>query len=116
MDSTWAMFEARELGVDLSLEGDDIAAKPASRITPELREAIRTNKELLLKDLLLQDALRYMAERYEPGVNLGVLAPYEDRINELYHHPATLKEYRAEIREYVKAGLREFHRVRNAAA
>lgn len=115
MDSTWVVFEAQRLGVDLSLEGDDIAASPASRITSELREAIRENKELLLKDLLFRDAFRYMAEHYEPGANLGVLAPYEGRINEM-HHPAILKEYRTEIREYVKAGLREFHRIRKAAA
>lgn len=64
MDSTWAMFRARELGVDLSLEGDNIVARPASKLTRELRAAIQENKERLLRDLLLRDALRYIAKHY----------------------------------------------------
>lgn len=115
MDSTWVMFEARNLGVDLSLEGGNIAVRPASRITPEFREAIRKNKELLIKDLLLRDALRYMARHYVEDADLSVLHSHEDRISDAYH-TASLKEYRAVIREYVKAGLREFRRVKGAAA
>jgi hypothetical protein len=118
MDSTWVLFLARQLSVELSLDGDNIVARPAWRLEPELRTAIRENKQMLVKDLLMRDALRFLAlrflnEHYAQGANLSVLDPHESRINDAYH-TAALEEYRAAIREYVKAGLREFRRARNA--
>lgn len=115
MDSTWALFRARQLGVELSLDGDNIMARPGGRLEPELRTAIRENKEKLVKDLLMRDALRYLNEHYVEGANLSALDPHENRINEAYH-TAALKEYRAAIREYVRTGLREFQRARSAIA
>jgi hypothetical protein len=113
MDSTWVLFLARQLSVELSLDGDNIVARPAWRLEPELRTAIRENKQMLVKDLLMRDALRFLNEHYAQGANLSVLDPHESRINDAYH-TAALEEYRAAIREYVKAGLREFRRARNA--
>ena len=115
MDSTWALFCARQLGVELSLDGDSIMARPARRLEPELRIAIRENKEKLVKDLLMRDALRFLNEHYVQGANLSVLDAHENRINDAYH-TAALKEYRAAIREYVRTGLREFRRARSAIA
>jgi hypothetical protein len=115
MDSTWVLFHARELSVELSLDGDNIVARPARRLEPELRTAIRENKQKLVKDLLMRDALRYLNEHYVQGANLSALDPHENRINEAYH-TAALEEYRAAIREYVRAGLREFRRARSAIA
>jgi hypothetical protein len=115
MDSTSVLFRAQQLGVKLSLDGDNIVARPAGRLEPELRTAIRENKQKLVKDLLIRDALRYLNEHHVEGANLSALDPYENRINEAYH-TAALEEYRAAIREYVRAGLREFRRVRSAIA
>lgn len=115
MDGTWALLTARELGVELSLNGGNIRAHPASRITPELRTAVRENKQTLIKDLLMRDALRFLNEHYIEGANLCVLDLPEDRMNEAYH-TAPLGEFRATVREYVRAGLREFRRAREAIA
>jgi hypothetical protein len=115
MDSTWVLFRARQLSVELSVDGDNIVARPARRLEPELRTAIRENKENLVKDLLMRDALRYLNEHFVEGANLSALDPHENQINEAYH-TAALKEYRAAIREYVRTGLREFRRARSAIA
>ena len=115
MDSTWVLFRARQLGVELSLDGENIVARLARRLEHELRTAIRENKEKLVKDLLMRDALRFLNEHYVQGANFSVLDAQENRINEAYY-AAALKEYRAAIREYVKAGIREFRRARSAIA
>jgi hypothetical protein len=115
MDSMWVLFRAGQLGVELSLDGDNILARPAGRLDPELRTALRKNKEDVVKDLLMRDALRFLNEHYVEGANLSVLDPHENRINEAYH-TAALKAYRGAIRDYVRAGLREFRRARSAIA
>ncbi|MDP9486712.1 MAG: hypothetical protein M3Q49_13170, partial [Actinomycetota bacterium] len=62
MDSWDIRLAARDLGVRLSVTKDDeLRCKPADRLTPELREEIRANREDLLYDVLLADALRYVA-------------------------------------------------------
>jgi hypothetical protein len=115
MDSKWVLFRARQLGIELSLDGDNIVARPSGRLEHEIRIAIRKNKPKLVKDLLMRDALQFLNEHYVQGANLSVLDPHENRINEAYH-TAALEEYRAAIREYVRAGLREFRRARSAIA
>jgi hypothetical protein len=115
MDSTWVLFRARQLNVELSLDGDNVVARPARSLEPELRTAIRDNKEKLVKDLLMRDALQYLNEHYVQGANLSVLDAHQVRIDEAYH-TAALKEYRAAIRVYVRTGLREFRRARSAIA
>ncbi|MDP9438672.1 MAG: hypothetical protein M3P49_08000 [Actinomycetota bacterium] len=62
MDSWGIRLSARDLGIRLSVTKDDeLRCKPADRLTPELREEIRANREDLLYDVLLADALRYVA-------------------------------------------------------
>ncbi len=111
MNPTEVIFAARDLGIRLSATKDDrISYRPKSKMPGWLLEEIKANKELLLRDLLLRDALRYLAERYIEGANLSVLDASEYRINEAYSS-ASLEEYRAAIREFVKAGLKAYERV-----
>ncbi len=115
MDSWDIRLAARDLEVRLSVTKDDeLTAEPASRLTPELREAIRDNREALRYDVLLADARRYLGERDVEGSDLSVLADLE--IEEL--DPARLRGdwlgYREAIRTYVRAGLRGIERARRA--
>lgn len=110
VDATAIMFAARDLGVVLSATKDDgISCTPASRLTPELRAAIKANREELIRDVLMADALRYLAERYVEGTDLSALDAQADQLEDAYA-AGDLGAYRAAIREYVKAGLREIGR------
>ncbi len=100
------------LGLRLSVtKDDDLRCEPGEHLTPELREAIRVHREALLYDVLLSDALRYVAvERHVEGADPGaVLDAYQDAIDAAYRRrdrPA----YRAAIRAFVRAGLRDIER------
>ncbi len=113
MDTRAIRLAARHLGIRLTVTKDDgLRCEPASRLAPELREAIRDNRENLLYDVLLADARRYLGDRDVEGSDLSVLADLE--IEEL--DPARLRGdwlgYREAIRTYVRAGLREIERAR----
>jgi hypothetical protein len=114
MDSWDIRLAARDLGVRLSVTRDDVlTAEPASLLTSELRGAIRANREDLLYDVLLSDALRYVAvERHVEGADPGaVLDAHQEAIDAAYlarDWPA----YRASIRAFVRAGLAEIERAR----
>ncbi|MDP9477211.1 MAG: hypothetical protein M3R38_16290 [Actinomycetota bacterium] len=116
MDSRDVRLAARDLGIRLSVTKDDeLRCEPADRLTPELRASIRDNREDLLYDVLLADALRYVAvERHVEGADPGaVLDAHQDAIDAAYlarDWPA----YRASIRAFVRAGLREIERAKRA--
>ncbi|MDP9478122.1 MAG: hypothetical protein M3R38_20985 [Actinomycetota bacterium] len=116
MDTRDIRLAARALGVRLSVtKGDGLFCEPASRLTPQLREAIRDNREDLLYDVLVADALRYVAvERHVEGADPGaVLDAHQDAIDAAYlaqDWPA----YRAAIRGFVRAGLLEIERAKRA--
>ncbi len=116
MDSRGVRLAARALGVRLAVtKAGGLAAEPASRLTPELREAIRASREDLLYGVLLGDALRYVAvERHVEGADPGaVLDAHQEAIDAAYlarDWPA----YRAAIRAFVRAGLREIERAKRA--
>jgi hypothetical protein len=115
MDTTRIMRAAKDLGVDLSLDGGNVLARPSGRLTPELRDAVRENKALLVKDLLMRDALLYLGERYVEGADLSGQDEWEDRINGAYPD-GDQEEFRAAVRGYVKAGLRAFREADGRAA
>jgi hypothetical protein len=101
-------MRARELGVRLNVAGDRIQCRPASRLTPELRTAIKENKEHLIFDVLMQDAVHHLAEHYIEGADLEALSgPVHDEVCEAYGQK-DLARFRAAIREYVKIGLVAF--------
>lgn len=113
MDATAIIFAARDLGIRLSATPEDnIEYRPKSAMTPELLVEIRANKRALLFDLLMADALRYLAERYVEGTDLSALDALEDRLEDAYA-AGDLGVYREAIREYVKAGLREIGRAQH---
>ncbi len=112
---TWSLIRAcRALGVKLSVTRDDVLiCEPDSSLTDDLREAIRANHEELIYDVLLAEAHRYvLVERYVEGADVGsVLASHEEEINAAYlarEWPA----FRAAIRAFVRAGLREIEQAR----
>lgn len=110
MNSTGIIFAARDLGITLSVTKDDgILCRPASRLTLELRAEIKANREALVRDVLMADALRYLADRYVDGTDLSALDALEDRLEEAYA-AGDLTAYREVIRAYVRAGLREIER------
>ncbi len=117
MDSWGIRLAARALGVRLTVAKDDgLLCEPASRLTPALRAAIQDNKEELLFDVLLADALRYVAvEHYAEGADPGVvLDAHQDAIDAAYRRrdwPA----FRAAIRAFAAAGRREAERARGLA-
>lgn len=107
MNSTEIIFAARGLNIRLSTTMDGQIRYPKDRTPEWLLESIKANKELLLRDLLLKEALDYLNERYVEGTDLSVLAAPEQRISEVYGS-ASLQEYRTAIREFVKVGLRAY--------
>ncbi len=70
MDTWDIRLAARALGIKLCVTRDDVlTAEPARLLTPALRAAILVHKADLLFDLLLADALRYVAvEHYAEAV------------------------------------------------
>ena len=107
MNSTDVMFAAREAGLRFSVtEKDTILCQPRHRLTPELREAIKENRDQLLYDILMGDALRYLNTCYVEGADLSTLAAHEDAINDAYLQDWTA--FRAAIQDYVQAGLAAF--------
>ena len=116
MDPTAIIFAARDLGIRLSVSRDDrIEYGPRSAMPAGLLVEIKANKRALLYDVLLSDALRYVAvEAYVQGADVGsVLDAHQNAIDAAYltrDWPA----YRAAVRELVKAGLRENGRVKRA--
>ncbi len=116
MDSWSIRLAARDLGVRLSVTRDYVlTAEPASLLTPELREAIRANKDDLLYDVLLVAAHRYAlvgchVEGADPG---SVLDDHQDALDAAYlarDRPA----FQTAIRAFARAGRREAERARQA--
>lgn len=113
MNATEVIFVAREAGLRLSVtEKDTIFCQPRHRLTPKLREAIRANREQLLYDVLMGDALRYLNAHYVEGADLSALSVHEDAINDAYLRDWTA--YRRAVQAYVQAGLREIQRAKGA--
>ena len=110
MNSTEIIFAAGDLGIRLSVTKDDgILCKLASRLTCALRAEIKDNREALVRDVLMADALRYLADRYVDGTDLEALDDLEDRLEEACA-AGDLKAYREAIRAFVRAGLLEIER------
>jgi hypothetical protein len=64
---------------------------------------------------LAEKALRYLQERHVPGADLTALEPFDEEVVAA-GFAEDRHRYRQAVREYVKAGLREFDRAREAAA
>lgn len=115
MTASEILLEVNRLGVALRLDGANIRITNASRLTGELRVGIREHKAQLVRDLLLRDALAYLGERVGGQLIPEGLAPFEAQVNEAYFDE-DLEEFRAAIREYVRAALRAFRAREERAA
>lgn len=115
MDSTWTLYEARDLGVELRLDGDLITAGPTDNITPELREAIRSNKPMLVKDLLIRDAHEFLAANYAEGADLSALDGWHQVIGQAYLD-SDPELFRYAIRGYTRVGLMAFRQAKKEVA
>jgi hypothetical protein len=107
VDPIEIVFAARALSVRLSVTKDDrIEYRPRSAMPDELLAEIKANREALLFDVLLSDALRYVlvAHHVEGAAPGSALDAHQDEIDAAYlarNWPA----YRAAIRAFVRAGL-----------
>ncbi|MDP9479869.1 MAG: hypothetical protein M3R38_30110 [Actinomycetota bacterium] len=115
MDTRGIRLAACALGVRLTVTMDDgLLCEPASRLTPALRAAIRVHKADLLYDVLLADAVRFVAvERHVEGADPGaVLDAHGDAIDAAYL-ARDWAAFRAAIRAFAAAGRREAERARD---
>ena len=105
---------ANRLGVAMEVprDKDVVTLSPPERVTDELREAIRENKGWVMRNLLVEQAVRYLNENYVKGADITVLYEPGRRMDEAYSLEVPLEQYRQAVREYVRAGMREFRRVR----
>ncbi len=116
MDSWGIRLSARDLGIRLSVtKDDDLRCEPGERLTPEIRGAIRANREDILYDVLLSDALRYVAvECHVEGADPGaVLDDHQDALDAAYH-ARDWPGFRTAVRAFARAGRREAERARQA--
>jgi hypothetical protein len=115
MNATEINFAVREPGVRLSVtEADRIEYRPKSRMTPELLGEIRANKEVLIRDVLMADALRYLSKRYVEGTGLSAMDALESQLEYAYADGDLVVACSEAIRAYVRAGLREVERAKPA--
>jgi hypothetical protein len=101
MTATTTIFLARDLGITLSLSEDNqqILAIPKEKITDELRESIKANRDDLIRTLLFRRAGEWVGTRpFE--------APEEadKALNDAWHDK-DLEEFREALREWARVGL-----------
>lgn len=112
MNTTEILGCVERLGVRLDVQDDKIVCHRASNLTPELRDAIKENRDQLLMDVLVREALRYLDERYVEGADLSALSgPIHDEVCEAYG-AGNLEAFRVAVSEYVREGLVAFETAR----
>jgi hypothetical protein len=114
------LVRARDVGLNLRAENGYVVVRPKELLTSELRVELRQHRPELLELLawdeerafaLLQEALRYIAERHwsvgAPDLALDVLDGPEEKINEAYARE-DMFALRIAVREWVEAALGAF--------
>ncbi|MHB8403976.1 MAG: TubC N-terminal docking domain-related protein [Gammaproteobacteria bacterium] len=110
MNAPQLIRECRQRGIALSPNGDKLHVVPASKVTPELKEALIQHKPGILAVLAHEDATEYAAERSAicaaddlPPAHLRPIFEYclaDDphvRLIMLGYHGETLDEARASL-------------------
>lgn len=111
------LANAEHHGIKLYVPPDkDVIRTDAERIPEELTNGIRAHKDQLIRDLLMQQAVDYLAKRSVSGADMSVLDEPGYRMNMLYESQHPLTEYRKAVRDYVTAGLREIRKARASRA
>ena len=111
------LVRARDVGLNLRAENGYVVVRPKQLLTSELRVELRQHRPELLALLawgeerafaLVQEALRYIAERHRstgaPDFALDVLDGPEEMINEAYARK-DMFTLRIVVREWVEAAL-----------
>jgi tubulysin polyketide synthase-like protein len=114
------LIRTRDAGLRLRTENGYVVVRPKDLLTSELRVELTRHKTKLLELLawdeerafaLVQEALRYIAERHRstgaPDFALYVLDGPEEKINEAYTRE-DMFALRIAVREWVEAALGEF--------
>lgn len=117
---TLLLLKARDEGLTLQVDGDDLAVSPGGRISSELRKELVENKAELVELLrwddgracdLFRDALAYLAAEYIeaelPAILPDRLDGPEDAIDEAYA-ASDMFALRIAVREWVAAGIEMF--------
>lgn len=93
---------ARDLGVKLSVDVEQeplqILAKPREKITNELREGIKANRDDLVRTLLFRQAGEWIGER-----SFSATEDADQQLNDAFY--GDLEKYREALRAWAKAGL-----------
>lgn len=98
---TLALAASLEVNLDLSDDGEHIMAGPRENLTDDLREAIRNNRDALIRTLLVRKAMRYVSEKG------GALPLYGAEWEALEEVPEDdLPAFREALRAWARAGLR----------
>ncbi len=112
MDAEQTRARAKHLGVTLTVpkDRDVILASPRENVTDELAQGIRENKDALIRDVLMSDALAYLNQRWVKGADTSALHQAGENLNHYYHR--SLDKYRVAVRTYVETGLAEIRRAK----
>lgn len=104
------------LGVKLEVpkDRDVVHATPKARVTDDLAESIRSNRDKLMRDLLMEQATRYLAQRWINAASSQVLYDAVKAVDDC-PHDKPYSAYRAAVREYVKAGMTEIARAKRSS-
>lgn len=114
VDETLRQLERRGVRLRVPKDRDVVLANNKARITPELAEAIRENKEHLMREVLYRQAVDYLEERCVPGANLKVIHDARMVVRAKGMGLAPMDEYREAVREYVQEGLRAISEAKGA--
>lgn len=87
-----------KLGVDIDQDPLQIIAKPKERITDELREGIKANRDDLIRELLFAEAGKWVGSR-----SFSAPDDMDRQLNDAFY--GSLEEYREALRAWAKAGL-----------
>jgi hypothetical protein len=114
------LIRARERGLRLTVDGQDLVYTPRWNMTPEVQAELLKHKPVLVDLLtwreseahkLVKDALSYLAEFYHkassPDCHLGAMLDPEDLINEAFG-ARDMHLLRVAVRQWVEVGLEAF--------
>jgi hypothetical protein len=94
-------------------DADTIRVTPRERITDELREQLKEHKGEIMRHMLWRQAVVWLTERW-PGnpadADVSPLAAKREEVNEAWYED--FATYRAAVRAYVTAALKEIERLK----
>jgi hypothetical protein len=107
---------ATSLGIHMEVpkDRDEIDYYPRENATDELLGAMKKHKPLLMRHLLMDQALDYVGRHWDEDNDWEVLVEPSERMEKFWPPNTSFAQFRQAIRDYVTAGLQESKRVRAA--